>query len=218
MSTNTSPDFGLHIDILQTLERLRIPYVIIGAFAATIYGISRPTYDIDIIVDFSEKHIEGLVRAYPPPRFYADPVQIRESIRLGIMFNIIDTERGEKADLMPLSMAPYFRMALQHRLRERVEMTGYPPFDIWVARPEDIIIGKLTAWDEGRSRKHEMDIYQMLVFLYLHSEESLDERRITRWAERLGPEAYRLWGDIQSAARREVIRLRKLDDRDSLRS
>ncbi len=83
MSTNTSPDSGLHIDILQTLERLRIPYVIIGAFAATIYGISRPTYDIDIIVDLSEKHIEGLVRAYPPPRFYADPVQIRESIRLG---------------------------------------------------------------------------------------------------------------------------------------
>jgi len=30
--------------------------MVIGAFAATIYGISRVTYDIDIIVDLSEEH------------------------------------------------------------------------------------------------------------------------------------------------------------------
>jgi hypothetical protein len=42
-------DLSLFIDILQTLEAMEAPYMIIGAFAATVYGITRVTYDIDII-------------------------------------------------------------------------------------------------------------------------------------------------------------------------
>lgn len=35
------PDFQLYFDILQTLEHLQAPYVIIGAFAGTFYGVTR---------------------------------------------------------------------------------------------------------------------------------------------------------------------------------
>jgi len=52
---------------------------------------------VDIVVDLTEAHIRALVAAYPPPRYDADPEQMRDSIRMGIMFNIIDTTRGEKA-------------------------------------------------------------------------------------------------------------------------
>ncbi len=71
------PDLSLFLDILQTLEAIGTPYMIIGAFAATVYGITRVTYDIDIVVELSEEHIEALAAAYPPPRYYADPVQWR---------------------------------------------------------------------------------------------------------------------------------------------
>jgi hypothetical protein len=36
---------------------------------------------------------------------------MRNSINRGIMFNIIDTQRGEKADLIPLTMASPYRFA-----------------------------------------------------------------------------------------------------------
>jgi len=49
------------LDILHTLEAIDAPYMIIGAFAATVYGITHITYDIDIVVDLSEEHIEALV-------------------------------------------------------------------------------------------------------------------------------------------------------------
>ena len=98
MPDERAPDLSLFVDILRTLETIGAPYMIIGAFAGTIYGITRVTYDIDIVVDLSERHIQALAAAYPPPRYYADPLQMRDSIRLGIMFNIIDTSRGEKAD------------------------------------------------------------------------------------------------------------------------
>ena len=54
-----------------------------------------------------------------------------------------------------------------------MELRGVEPFDIWCARPEDIIVGKLMAWAEGRSRKHETDIYEMMVFLYLVLEQPM---------------------------------------------
>ena len=98
MVNERSPDLSLFLDILHTLEAIDAPYMIIGAFAATVYGITRVTYDIDIVVDLREQHIQALCKAYPLPRYYADPLQMRDSIRLGIMFNIIDTTRGEKAD------------------------------------------------------------------------------------------------------------------------
>lgn len=98
------PSFQLYFDILQTLERLQAPYVIIGAFAGTSYGVTRVTLDVDIVVDLKERHIQALAAAYSPPRFCADPDQMRDSIRLGILFNIIDTSEARKVDLIPLTM------------------------------------------------------------------------------------------------------------------
>jgi hypothetical protein len=70
------PQFQLYFDVVQRLERLQIPYVIIGAFAGTSYGVTRVTFDVDIVVDLAETHIQALAASYPPPRFYADPDQM----------------------------------------------------------------------------------------------------------------------------------------------
>jgi len=204
------PDLSLFLDILHTLEDIGAPYMIIGAFAAIQYGTTRVTYDIDIVVDLSEEHIEALTVAYPPPRYYADPVQMRDSIRLGIMFNIIDTSRGEKADLVPLTMASRYRQAFQRRVRQVVDVASAEPFEVWCARPEDVILGKLMAWAEGRSRKHETDIYEMMVFHYLGVDPALstgfDEAYINAQARALGEDVVELWETVTEAARREANR------------
>ena len=77
MPSTSRPDLSLFLDILLKLEALDIPYVIIGGFAATMYGITRATYDIDMIVDMGEEHIQALADAYPLPRYYADQQQMR---------------------------------------------------------------------------------------------------------------------------------------------
>jgi hypothetical protein len=158
------PDLSLFLDILQTLEAIDAPYMIIGAFAGAVYGVTRTTHDVDIVVDLREAHIRALTAAYPPPRYYADPVQMRDSIRMGIMFNIIDTTLGEKADLIPITMVSRYRQAFERRVRKPIEVPGMPTVEVWCARPEDVIVGKLMAWVEGRSRKHETDIYEVMVF------------------------------------------------------
>lgn len=202
MPAERKPDFSLFLDILQTLERISAPYMVIGAFAATIYGISRVTYDIDIIVELSEEHIKAFSELYPLPRYYADPVMIRNSIEMGIMFNIIDTERGEKADLVPLSGTLDYRPAFARRVRQLVEIPGTEPFEIWCARPEDVIHGKLLAWKEGRSRKHETDILDMMIFHFLNEpEDNLLEEEIDKIAKTLGEDTNQFWQKIKSDAK-----------------
>ena len=208
MPNERQPDLSFFLDILHTLEAIGAPYMIIGAFAATVYGITRVTYDIDIVVDLDEEHIEALAAAYPPPRYYADPVQMRDSIRQGIMFNIIDTSLGEKADLVPLTMASRYRQAFQRRVLQRVEVPGSEPFEVWCACPEDVIVGKLMAWAEGRSRRHETDIYEMMVFHYLGTDPeqsaAFDETHVDAQARTLGADVVALWEAVKEAARREV--------------
>lgn len=63
MPETSRPDLTLFLDILLKLEDLDIPYVIIGGFAATLYGITRATFDIDIIVDLDETRIRDLSAA-----------------------------------------------------------------------------------------------------------------------------------------------------------
>lgn len=208
MPNERTPDLTLFLDILQSLEEMCAPYMVIGAYAATIYGSTRTTFDIDIIVDLREAHIDKLAKIYPPPRYYADPVQMRDSIRLGIMFNIIDTMLGEKADLVPLTMEPRYRRAFLRRLRQPVDVPGMQPFEIWCARPDDVIIGKLMAWQQGRSHKHESDIREMLVFHYMNPDSPqaafLDEAHIDMQVQQLGADVSVFWRALRDSAREEA--------------
>jgi hypothetical protein len=217
VATERTPDLRLFFDILQTLDRINAPYMIIGGFAAAIYGNNRTTYDIDIVVDLNERHIQALVAAYPAPRYYADPEQMRSSIRMGISFNIIDGKLGDKADLSPLTRDSRYRAAFKNRVRQTIDLPDGTPFDAWCARPEDVIVGKLMAWEEGRSNKHEIDIYGMMLAHYmrvlLHTGALFDEGYVTAKAKRLGEDVLEFWTAINEAARAEIERHRPDSER-----
>jgi hypothetical protein len=205
----SEPDLTLFLDILRKLEFLEIPYVIIGGFAAAMYGITRVTFDIDIIVNMKESHIQGLAAVYPLPRYYADPHQMRNAMRIGSSFNIIDAERGEKADIFPLTMDLRYQPAFDKRVRRVVALAGTEPMEVWAARPEDVIVGKLMAWAEGRSQRQAVDIFEMMLFYYLGGLEDdmiFDEANVSQRAAQLDEETLELWQLINESAREEASR------------
>ena len=115
----------------------------------------------------AEEHIEELAEAYPLPRYYADPYQKKNATKIGSSFNIIDTARGEKADLFPLSMDSRYRPAFENRVRRAVDLRDIEPFSVWTAWPQDVIIGKLMARNEGCSERHLSDIFEIIRLLEL---------------------------------------------------
>ena len=184
--------------------------MIVGAFGGYAFGISRTTYDIDILVDLRSQDFDALADRFPLPRYYADPEMMRSSTEMGIMFNIIDTNEGVKADLVPLRREPEYRLAFERRIRrEFIDPTG-TTFEAWVAHPADIIVGKLRAWQEGQSAKHPVDINSMLVFdLSGFSDVPIDFDVVSKEAARIGPEALEIWKQLINSAKSEVEKRRK---------
>ena len=179
--------------------------MIIGAFGGTIYGITRATHDIDIIVDLHEADFEALSKKFPLPRYYADPMMIKNSVEMGIMFNIIDSSEGYKADLVPLKREPEYQLAFSRRIRETFTDENDEPFEAWVAQPTDIIIGKLQAWNEGRSNKHPDDIFAILFFcLRGYSTYQVDIEEIAEEANRIGQETLDMWLKTLERVREEI--------------
>jgi hypothetical protein len=194
-----------YIRVVKALDEIGAPYMIVGAFGGTIYGITRATHDIDIIVDLRETDYEALSQKFPLPRYYADPEMIKNSVELGIMFNIIDSSEGIKADLVPLKREPDYQIAFDRRIRETFTDENDEPFLAWVAQPTDIIIGKLQAWNEGRSNKHPDDIFAILFFcLRGFSNYQVDIEEVAEHAARIGPETLDMWLKTLAKAKAEI--------------
>lgn len=102
---------SFYVQIVKALDEIDAPYMIVGAFGGYPFGITRVTFDIDILVDLREQDFEVLSQKFPLPRYYADPKMMRNSTEMGIMFNIIDTNGGIKADLVPLKREPDYQIA-----------------------------------------------------------------------------------------------------------
>ena len=194
-----------YIRVVRALDEIGAPYMIVGAFAGTVFGIQRATYDVDILVSLREQDFDALSAKFPLPRYYADPEMMRNSVNMGIMFNLIDTQEGVKADLVPLRRDLDYKEAFERRVRRSFTDENGVTFEAWCAQPTDIIIGKLTAWTEGRSSKHPADILNMLVFaLSGLSDQEIDIPMIEIAASRLGHDTLNLWNELHERARREV--------------
>jgi hypothetical protein len=196
-----------YAEIVRALDEIGAPYMIVGAFAGLSFGITRTTFDIDILVDLRDKDFNAISAKFPLPRYYADPEMMRNSTQMGIMFNIIDSQEGIKADLVPLKREPEYSVGFERRMR-RTFSDGQTEFEAWCARPEDVMIGKLQAWNEGQSTKHPADIFSML--LYLLSEDTdvpFDSNLVSTAATRIGQNALNLWKDLVTRAQEEIKKL-----------
>ena len=85
--------------VIQTLEDAGIEYMITGSVASSLQGEPRSTHDIDLVVVLQRSMVEKLAEAFPSPDFYLSEASILEAIDTGGMFNIIDTNEGDRIDL-----------------------------------------------------------------------------------------------------------------------
>ncbi len=92
------------IDILrhavEVLERMNVPYLVVGSIAGMAYGEARFTQDIDIVAAFEMKHVGELLAAFPSNEFYLSETAIRDAIQTSFQFNIIHPTSGNKIDFI----------------------------------------------------------------------------------------------------------------------
>lgn len=164
--------------VTELLERLSIRYMLVGSMASMVYGESRYTHDIDIVVDLDAGSVEQVCSAFSDPEFYVSLPAAREAVRLRRPFNVIHSSSGNKIDFMVSRSDEWGRRQLDRRQRVLIfpELWGY------TAAPEDVILGKLLYYQEGQSDKHLRDIAAMLQT----SGDKIDRKDVSDWAARLG--------------------------------
>jgi len=146
--------------VIDVLERLQIPYMVVGGFAAIFYGEPRLTLDVDIVVDMKWHHIEPFVAAFPIPDYYVSEEGMRDSLQRRYPFNVIQPTTGAKVDLVPLPRDPFTRAAFQRRQRMEYDVAGHSATFI---TPADIVVAKLVAHRETESEKHLRDARGVLI-------------------------------------------------------
>jgi hypothetical protein len=142
----------------EALERLSIPYAVVGSFASSAWGEPRMTRDIDIVIRLAASQVISLCMAFPEDDYYLSRSAAAEAVqRLG-QFNVIHPSSGNKIDFMVVGSTGW--ADAQFARRRRVNLDA--DHQVFMAAPEDVILGKLIYYHEGGSEKHLRDIIGIL--------------------------------------------------------
>jgi hypothetical protein len=162
-------------DFVSLFERFDWPYVLMGGFAVRVYGIPRPTYDVDFTIAISRERLPQMYRAiselgYSVPEPYesgwVDDVAGMPLVksRLFIEGRTIDID-------IFLAESEYQNELFVRRSRQLVDN-----LTAWLVSAEDLILLKLIA-----SRPRDLADVGDVLFM----QGSLDEDYMRHWAEKL---------------------------------
>lgn len=170
------------IELLRTaksiLDRLAIPYCIVGSMASMCYGESRFTNDLDLLIELKPDQVPLLCAEFPDPAYYVSEAAAKEAVQRRRQFNVIHVKSGYKIDFLIVKSAAWNQQQLARRRNKQYAEN----LDVNVAAPEDVILGKLLYYREGESPKHLRDIAAMLQV----SGDQIDRDDVTKWAAELG--------------------------------
>lgn len=160
--------------------------MVVGSVSSSLYGQVRSTQDLDIVVDLNEAGLEALFEKLDENRYYASRIADQEALQRKTQFNVIDLRTGGKINLMVLKSRPFSRCEFSRR-----RMVGALGRDIYLASPEDVILGKLLWNQISPSERQLRDIQGILQTQRGH----LDEQYLRSWATELKLELPRLQGE-----------------------
>lgn len=134
--------------VLAILDRLEIPYLIGGSVASSVFGMSRPTMDVDFVVDLRPDQVDEFADALQGD-FYADAEAIHQALRLGRAFNLIHYLSSFKVDMFPLKQDAYSQASFARRGFAQSRSFGPEPIECVLATAEDTLLRKLEWYRSG---------------------------------------------------------------------
>jgi hypothetical protein len=162
--------------VVSRLDAAGIPYMMTGSMAMSIYAVPRMTRDIDFVIECTPEdapRIAGLFRS----DCYIDEASVRKAARNHGTFNVIHNEWITKADFIVRKEEEYRKVEFGRR--QSIDLGGFIAF---VARPEDLILSKLSWSRDGESELQLRDAASLC-----RSVADLDWAYVKKWAAELGP-------------------------------
>jgi hypothetical protein len=157
--------------VIDTLQRLRVPFMIVGSLAANFHGVPRSTRDADFVVQLKPNDLQEI------------------AVQLGARFRLepqtsFETITGTTRHILRLAQSPFLIELFEltddpHDVerfsrRQRVQVFGHEAF---VATAEDTIVTKLR-WARHGHRSKDIDDVRNVIAV---QQTALDWGYIQRW-------------------------------------
>jgi hypothetical protein len=167
------------IGVIDALERLATPYVLVGSLATNFHGIPRSTRDADIVVAIEASTLDRLAAALMPG-LRIQPQTSFETVT-GTIRHVIEVQDSPFIiELFGWSDDPHDQARLARRLRVRVLDR-----QTWVLTAEDVVITKLR-WGQHANRSKDLEDARNVLAV---RQGELEMEYIRRWCAEHGTTA-----------------------------
>lgn len=179
------------VAVIDALDALRIPYMVVGSFSSNFYGIPRATHDADFVVQLAAGAISALANRLGSP-FRLDRQISFETVTATQRYVLHLADIPFTVELFLLSDDAHDQQRFARRQRVRF-------FDREVCLPtaEDVIITKLRWSHAGRRTKDLDDVRNVIAV----QGDRIDWPYVTAWCERHG--THGLLDDVRQSLPRD---------------
>jgi hypothetical protein len=159
--------------VTEGLERFKIPYMLSGSVAMSVYTLPRMTMDIDIVIELSQSDVDAFLSIFEH-NFYVDPISVTDEIKRNGMFNVIDHKSGFKVDFIIRKENEYRKLEFNRKMKKSIGNKK-----VWVVSLEDLVISKIEWIQQLQSPKQINDIENLL------DSKIIDKNYILKWCKAL---------------------------------
>lgn len=166
--------------VIDALEALAIPYMVVGSLSSNLYGIPRSTHDADFLLQFGSEPLLPQLMDGLGSAFRLDPQMKFETVTKTSRLDLEVLGVPFKIELFRLSDDPHD----QERFRRRRRMKAFSR-DVSMPTAEDVIITKLRWLHAARRSKDREDARDVIAV----QGQNLDWPYIYSWCDRHGTRA-----------------------------
>lgn len=165
--------------VIDSLEAMQIPYMLVGSISSRAYGITRSSKDADIVIELGGRSLKPLAERLGQS-FKLDPQMSFETVTMTTRHIIEVAEVPFTIELFHLSEDEHD----QERFRRRRRIKLFDR-ETWLPQVEDVVITKARWAQQGRRSKDTEDVRDVISV----QGDALDWNYIYAWADRHGTRA-----------------------------
>ena len=162
-------------DVIDRIDRARVPYMLTGSLASSYHGEPRATRDVDIVIDPDSDGLDRLIADLLGGGFDVDRDAALAALETRTQFNAIGAD-ASKVDFIIRKDRPF--SIEEFKRRERADLLGT---DGYIATAEDLVIAKLEWAAVSDSERQLRDAAGVVAVA-----PELDVSYVDRWARSLG--------------------------------
>lgn len=160
------------LHVIDALNALAIPFMMVGSYSSNLYGIPRGTEDADFVIELADRPIAGLARLLDD-HFRLDPQMGFETVTGRSRWLFLHRTSIFQIELFLLPDDEFDRARFSRR--REYDVLGRR---VWFQSPEDLIVVKLR-WRRSKDKLDVVDVIKV-------SGARLDWDYVEKWCRHYG--------------------------------